>query len=174
MHRLLYSSVLLEIFSTGTWVHTCSYSIPPWLYVTVYEKTRNNQLFLKTAISAQCHCMTFELPAVQIWERSPTLFLRYDTLCARPWNIKFEKLRSKRVAMGVNDASIYYPYSRIWVLVVERGHQKIQPSHTLALVLGYPGFQQAVRGSPRPTSPPLVQYHPAIQLWSSNRAVKKD
>ena len=35
-------------------------------YVTVYEKTRHNRFFLKTAISAQYHCVTFELSAVQI------------------------------------------------------------------------------------------------------------
>ena len=86
------------------------------LNLTVYEKTRHNRFFLKTAISAQYHCVTFELSTVQIWERSPALFLSYDTLCACPWNIKFEKLRSKRVARGVNDVSVYYSYSRVRAL----------------------------------------------------------
>ena len=36
------------------------------VFVTVYEKTRHNRFFFKTAISAQYHCVTFELSAVQI------------------------------------------------------------------------------------------------------------
>ena len=71
---------------------------------------------------------------------------------------------------GVGKPQVVHCVHALECLLSKGGIKKFSPV-MLALVLGHPGFQQAVRDSPRPTSPPLVQYHPDIQFWSSDRAV---
>ena len=80
-----------------------------FINVTIYKKTQHMGFFMKIPIVLLVVLVTCELAVVQILEWSPPWFFFMTLFSQSLENIYFEKIQSKRVAIHVNEVSIYLP-----------------------------------------------------------------